>query len=100
MSDGHDPDGLRLPVKFDAATIGEFAPIPLAPVRRRAKALALAAAGARARRLALARRRFLTSACGAACATSPCTRTCRSASVRIVSCTVSTNSPPRSAIWP
>ncbi len=66
MRDGHDPDGLRLPIKLDATSNGEFAPIPLAAVHRRARALAHAAAGACARRLNLSRRRFLTSACGAA----------------------------------
>jgi predicted TIM-barrel fold metal-dependent hydrolase len=62
----HDPNGTRLPIKLDAATNGEFAPIPLAPVHRRARQLALEAATANARRLNLARRAFLVSACGAA----------------------------------
>jgi uncharacterized protein len=62
----HDPDGLRLPVKLDTTTNGEFAPIPLAPVHRQANALALEAATRNARRLGLKRREFLVSACGAA----------------------------------
>ena len=66
MRYGHDPDGLRLPIKLDATTNGEFAPVPLAPVHRHAKALAHAAASACARRLNVSRRRFLTSASGAA----------------------------------
>src|SRR4030095_1306084 len=62
----HDPNGTRLPIKLDAATNGEFAPIPLGPVHRRARQLALEAAAANARRLNLARRAFLVSSCGAA----------------------------------
>jgi predicted TIM-barrel fold metal-dependent hydrolase len=62
----NDPDGTRLPIKLDTATNGEFAPIPLEPVHRRARALATAAAGECARRLGLSRRAFLVSACGAA----------------------------------
>ena len=41
-SDAHDSDGLRPPIKLDAATDGEFVAIPLAPVHRHAKALAQA----------------------------------------------------------
>jgi predicted TIM-barrel fold metal-dependent hydrolase len=66
MSYVHDPDGHRLPIKIDAATNGEFAPIPLEPVHRHGHALALNAASAGAARLGLSRRRFLVSACGAA----------------------------------
>ena len=62
----HDPDGTRLPIKLDATTNGEFAPIPLAPVHRHARALALDAAAQNARRLGVSRRAFLVSACGAA----------------------------------
>jgi predicted TIM-barrel fold metal-dependent hydrolase len=62
----NDPDGTRLPIKLDATTNGEFAPIPLAPVHRHARAIALEAATACARRLGLSRRAFLVSACGAA----------------------------------
>ena len=32
MSERHDPHGRRLPVKLDATTNGEFAPVPLALV--------------------------------------------------------------------
>ncbi len=66
MHFANDPRGARLPVKLDAATNGEFEPIPLAPVHRRARALALEAAGVNARRLAMSRRAFLVSSCGAA----------------------------------
>jgi predicted TIM-barrel fold metal-dependent hydrolase len=62
----NDPDGTRLPIKLDATTNGEFAPIPLAPVHHRARRIAFESATKNARRLALARRAFLVSACGAA----------------------------------
>jgi predicted TIM-barrel fold metal-dependent hydrolase len=61
-----DPDGARLPIKLDAATNGEFAPIPLARVHHHAKHLAFESATRNARRVALTRRAFLVSACGAA----------------------------------
>ena len=63
---GHDPEGRRLPIKLDATTNGEFAPIPLEAVHREARATALAAATRNAKRLAVPRRAFLVSACGAA----------------------------------
>jgi hypothetical protein len=66
MREGHDPGGLRLPIKLDTTTNGEFAPIPLAPVHRHARALAHERAGAHAKRSGLTRRGFLVSACGAA----------------------------------
>src|SRR5512144_76659 len=62
----NDPDGTRLPIKLDAASNGEFAPIPLEPVHHYARRLAHHAAGANAKRLGLTRRDFLVSACGAA----------------------------------
>jgi hypothetical protein len=46
-----DPDGRRLPVKLDATSNGEYAPIPLEPVHREAKHLALDAATTHARPL-------------------------------------------------
>ncbi len=66
MLSRHDPAGTRLPVKLDATTNGEFAPIPLDPVHHHAKRIALDAATANARRLGQSRREFLISACGAA----------------------------------
>ncbi len=66
MRTDHDPEGLRLPIKLDSASNGEYVPIPLAPVHHRARALAAAAATDNARRLGLGRRGFLVSACGAA----------------------------------
>lgn len=62
----HDPDGTRLPIKLDTTTNGEFAPIPLEAIHERANAMALEEATRNAKRLALDRRSFLVSACGAA----------------------------------
>ncbi len=62
----NDPEGLRLPVKLDTTTNGEFAPVPLEPIHRHAKRLALAEATTRSRRLGMDRRSFLVSACGVA----------------------------------
>ena len=62
----HDPAGRRLPIKLDTATNGEYAPVALEPVHHHARHLALQSAGACARRLAVSRREFLVSACGAA----------------------------------
>jgi predicted TIM-barrel fold metal-dependent hydrolase len=64
----HDPHGLRLPIKLDTTTNGEFEPIPLAPVHQHARQLGWEAATANARRLALSRRSFLVTAAGAATA--------------------------------
>jgi uncharacterized protein len=66
MRDRNDPDGLRLPVKLDSTSNGEFAPVPLAPVHHMARRQALEAATGNARRLGLSRRGFLVSLCGAA----------------------------------
>ena len=62
----NDPDGTRLPIKLDTTTNGEFAPIPLAPLHHLARHLAFERATVNAKRLALSRRAFLVSACGAA----------------------------------
>ena len=62
----NDPAGTRLPVKLDSTSNGEFAPIPLEEIHRRANLAALEAATANARRLGLDRRSFLVSACGVA----------------------------------
>jgi predicted TIM-barrel fold metal-dependent hydrolase len=61
-----DPHGQRLPIKLDATSNGEFVPVPLTPANRYANQLAQEAASRNARRLALGRRDFLLSACGAA----------------------------------
>lgn len=61
-----DPEGLRLPIKLDTTSNGEFEPLPLSAANRAANALADEAASVNARRLGLKRRDFLLSACGAA----------------------------------
>ena len=66
MRSAVDPEGRRLPVKLDATSNGEFAPVPLSPANDAANRLAHAAAQRHARRLNLSKRRFLVSACGAA----------------------------------
>ena len=62
----HDPEGLRLPVKLDTASNGEYEPIPLERVHHHANFLAHETANANARRLGLDRRGFLVSASGVA----------------------------------
>ncbi len=61
-----DDDGSRLPVKIDSTSNGEFAPRPLTNRARHANFIANEQATDCARRLGISRRRFLTSACGAA----------------------------------
>jgi predicted TIM-barrel fold metal-dependent hydrolase len=62
----HDPEGLRLPIKLDNATNGEFMPRPMGRRQRQMIDLAHADAGEHARRAGLGRRAFMISACGAA----------------------------------
>ena len=62
----HDPEGQRLPIKLDATSNGEFAPIPLDACAQQAHGLALEGSAALARRIGLGRRNFLVSAMGAA----------------------------------
>ena len=40
MRDDFDPDGLRLPIKLDSTSNGEFAPIPLDATLRKANHVA------------------------------------------------------------
>ena len=61
-----DPEGVRLPIKLDSTSNGEFEPIPLDRTNRLANHLAQQAADANVKRLGLGRRDFLLSACGAA----------------------------------
>jgi uncharacterized protein len=61
-----DPDGIRLPIKIDATSNGEFVPIPLSARNSLGNDLAHAAASDNARRVGIARRDFLKSTCGAA----------------------------------
>ena len=61
-----DPEGRRLPIKLDSTSNGEFVPVPLSRANRHANHLAQEAADSNARRLAMGRRDFLLSTCGAA----------------------------------
>ena len=65
MSDW-DPDGLRLPVKLDPTSNGEFEPVPLSAKNRLANQFAQAQATINAKRRGMKRRAFMLSACGAA----------------------------------
>jgi uncharacterized protein len=66
MQPDADPEGRRLPIKLDATSNGEFAPIPLDASLRRANALATDRATVDAKRVGQGRRAFLVSTCGAA----------------------------------
>ena len=68
MPSRFDPDGARLPIKLDATSNGEFAPVPLDAVQREANRLAQRAADDNARRRGVSRRAFMVSSCGAASA--------------------------------
>lgn len=69
-----DPDGRRLPVRFDGTSNGEFLPLRLTLGQRRANVLAHELASENARRLGIGRRAFLTSAMGAATVLAACNR--------------------------
>ena len=60
------PDGLRLPIKIDSTSNGEFKPIPRSRANHEANHRALIQASQNARRTAQTRRGFLISSCGAA----------------------------------
>jgi hypothetical protein len=60
------PAPTALPIKLDATSNGEFAPVPLPPAARHARALAHGAIDDAARRVALPRRQYLRSLLGAA----------------------------------
>lgn len=64
--DKFDKDGIRLPIKIDSTSNGEFEPVPLTPTNERANRLALERAGELSRHKGQTRRKFLVSACGAA----------------------------------
>lgn len=66
MAQRNDPDGLRLPIKLDSTSNGEFCPVPLEAQHFHARRLAREAATRNAKRLGLSRRDFLVSASGAA----------------------------------
>ncbi|MBC8026468.1 MAG: amidohydrolase family protein, partial [Steroidobacteraceae bacterium] len=61
-----DPHGIRLPVKLDSTSNGEFAPVPLDDSHRHANHLAREWADELSRRLGKSRRSFLTTMSGAA----------------------------------
>lgn len=61
-----DPEGVRLPIRIDETSNGEFAPVPLERRNIAANEEALKRADAHARRKGLRRRDFMISACGAA----------------------------------
>ena len=69
-----DPEGTRLPVRFDGTSNGEFLPLRLTPAQRRANDLAHELASENARRLGIGRRAFLTSAMGTAAVLTACNR--------------------------
>jgi predicted TIM-barrel fold metal-dependent hydrolase len=64
--EGFDPEGLRLPIKLDSTSNGEYLPRPLSAAAKAANRHALEQATLIAKKLGVSRRRFLTSACGAA----------------------------------
>lgn len=64
----NDPEGLRLPVKLDSTSNGEFTPIPLDKVHLLANETAQRAATTHARGLGMSRREFMVSAAGTASA--------------------------------
>ncbi len=66
MAQRFDPEGMRLPVKLDSTSNGEFVPVPLDAVNRAANRLAQEGASENARRCGVDRRSFMVSACGAA----------------------------------
>jgi predicted TIM-barrel fold metal-dependent hydrolase len=61
-----DADGRRLPIKLDATSNGEFAPVPLDDSLKAANHLAREWAGELAKKLGRSRRAFLTTLSGAA----------------------------------
>ena len=66
MASNRDPEGRRLPIKLDSTSNGEFAPVPLDPVNRRANRIAQEWGSEFAKRRGVPRRSFMVSACGAA----------------------------------
>ena len=61
-----DPEGLRLPIKLDATSNGEFAPVPMNREHRIANSKAQTQATVNAKRRRAGRRQFMVSSCGAA----------------------------------
>jgi len=69
-----DPEGTRLPIRFDGTSNGEFLPLPRTAAQRSANRLAHETASENARRLGIGRRAFLTSSMGAAAVLAACNR--------------------------
>ena len=63
---GRDPEGLRLPIKLDSASNGEFVPQALQKHHHVANRLAHELATRHAKRTGVGRRQFLVSAAGSA----------------------------------
>ena len=61
-----DRDGVRLPIKIDSTSNGEYEPIPISKRNREGNKLALDWATKNAKRKGQTRRDFLVSSCGAA----------------------------------
>ena len=61
-----DKDGIRLPIKIDSTSNGEYEPIPVSIVNEQGNVLAMDRATENARRTGQSRRKFLISSCGAA----------------------------------
>ena len=61
-----DPDGVRLPIRIDTTSNGEFEPVGLSKRNVAANALAHQWASENARKKGVGRRNFMMSACGAA----------------------------------
>ncbi|MBH36104.1 MAG: amidohydrolase, partial [Dehalococcoidia bacterium] len=61
-----DNDGIRLPIKIDSTSNGEYEPIPITTRNEQGNKLALDWATKSSRRLGKSRRKFLISSCGAA----------------------------------
>jgi len=66
MSQSMHDTSPRLPIKLDATSNGEFAPIPLDPIERHANRVAVLDTADAAQRIGQSRRGYLASACGAA----------------------------------
>jgi hypothetical protein len=64
----NDPDGIRLPIKLDTTSNGEFEPIPLFKANKVANQTAMENVTCNAKRRGMNRRNFLVSLCGAASA--------------------------------
>ena len=62
----NDPDGIRLPIKVDSTSNGEFMPRPLTATHEKANRLALENCDEGARKIGQRRRDFLVSTAGAA----------------------------------